>query len=146
MCPTWRWPQQQWPKHAVNVDKLYTPDIIVVLLLVCSYRIITLGTKYENLALDIKNIWKINKLSVYLFRISGEGEVTKSFSKYLEILGLSENKHLYYYKRVTFFFLCLCGPTRAMASSFLRFLDHTQRCVTVGRTPLDEWSARRRDL
>jgi hypothetical protein len=38
------------------------------------------------------------------------------------------------------------GPTRAMASSFLRFLDHTQRRITVGRTPLDEWSARRRDL
>jgi len=26
------------------------------------------------------------------------------------------------------------------------FLDHTQRLSTVGRTPLDEWSARRRDL
>jgi len=44
------------------------------------------------------------------------------------------------------FFLWLCGPTRAMASSFTRFLDHTQRRTTVGRTPLDEWSARRRDL
>jgi len=32
-----------------------------------------------------------------------------------------------------------------MASSFLRFLDHTQRRTTVGRTPLDEWSACRRD-
>ena len=31
-----------------------------------------------------------------------------------------------------------CGPTRAMASSFTRFLDHTQRRITVGRTPLDE--------
>ena len=29
---------------------------------------------------------------------------------------------------------------------FLMFLDHTQRRSTVGRTPLDEWSARRRDL
>ena len=26
------------------------------------------------------------------------------------------------------------------------FLDHTQRRSTFGRTPLDEWSARRRDL
>jgi len=26
------------------------------------------------------------------------------------------------------------------------FLDHTQRRTTVGRTPLDEWSVRRRDL
>jgi len=33
-----------------------------------------------------------------------------------------------------------------MASSFARFLDHIKRRVTVGRTPLDEWSARRRDL
>jgi len=37
-----------------------------------------------------------------------------------------------------------CGPTRAMAPTFTRFLDHTQRRITVGRTPLDEWSARRR--
>jgi len=33
-----------------------------------------------------------------------------------------------------------------MGSSFLKFLDHSQRRTTVGRTPLDEWSARRRDL
>ena len=33
-----------------------------------------------------------------------------------------------------------------MASSFFRFLDHTERRTTIGRTPLDEWSARRRDL
>ena len=30
-------------------------------------------------------------------------------------------------------------------TSFTRFLDHTQRRTTVGRTPLDEGSARRRD-
>ena len=46
----------------------------------------------------------------------------------------------------TFFFLWCYGPTRAMASSFLWFLDHTQLRITVGTTPLDEWSARRRDL
>jgi hypothetical protein len=39
-----------------------------------------------------------------------------------------------------------CDSTRVMASSFLRFLDHTQRRTTVGKIPLDEWSARRRDL
>ena len=32
------------------------------------------------------------------------------------------------------------------APSFTRFLDHTQRRSTLGRTPLDEWSARRKDL
>jgi len=31
-------------------------------------------------------------------------------------------------------------------SSFMRFLDHTQRRTTFGRTALDEWPARRRDL
>jgi hypothetical protein len=44
------------------------------------------------------------------------------------------------------FFYGLCNPTRVMASSFLRFLDHTQRRTTVGRTPLYERSARRKDL
>ena len=34
----------------------------------------------------------------------------------------------------------------ASASSFKRFLDHTQRRITVGRTPLDERPARRRDF
>ena len=38
------------------------------------------------------------------------------------------------------------SPQRARASSFTTFLDHTQRHTTVGRTPLDEELARRRDL
>ena len=33
-----------------------------------------------------------------------------------------------------------------MERIFLMFLDHTRRRTTVGRTPLDEWSARRRGL
>ena len=45
------------------------------------------------------------------------------------------------------FFCCGAATQRGLwPSSFLRFLDHTQRRTTVGRTPLDEWSARRRDL
>ena len=46
--------------------------------------------------------------------------------------------------------LILCfgatAPQWARASSFTRFLDHTRRHRIVGRTPLDEWSACRRDL
>ena len=38
------------------------------------------------------------------------------------------------------------SPQWARASSFMRFLDNTQRRTTVGRSPLDEWSARRRVL
>jgi hypothetical protein len=45
-------------------------------------------------------------------------------------------------------FVCFCreSPQWFRASSFTSFLDHTQRRTTVGRTPLDEWSARRTDL
>jgi hypothetical protein len=34
------------------------------------------------------------------------------------------------------FSLWCCYPTRAMATSFLRFLERTKRRTTVGRTPL----------
>jgi len=48
--------------------------------------------------------------------------------------------HLFYLERQQ-------PPTQwATASSFTSFLDHTQRRTTVGRTPLDEESARRIDL
>jgi len=49
------------------------------------------------------------------------------------------------HRRLSAFFF-RCGPTRAVASWIKRFLDHTQRRTTVSRIPLDEWSARRRDL
>jgi hypothetical protein len=45
----------------------------------------------------------------------------------------------------SFLFTWVSGTTRAMASSFLRFLDHT-RHITFGRTPLDDWSVRHREL
>ena len=44
------------------------------------------------------------------------------------------------------FFYWRSNPQWARASSFKRFLDHTRRRTAVGRTPLDERSARRRDL
>jgi hypothetical protein len=36
------------------------------------------------------------------------------------------------------FFGGATATQRARASSFTRFLDHTQQSTTVGRTPLDE--------
>ena len=54
-------------------------------------------------------------------------------------------------KLIPYIFACLfvfgaTAPQWTRASSFTRFLDHTQRRTAVGRNPLDEWSARRRDL
>jgi hypothetical protein len=60
---------------------------------------------------------------------------------------------LKYYKYVCLFswrynpvWLYFHSPVAGLTSSFSRFLDHTQRRATVRRTPLDEWSIRRRDL
>ena len=47
---------------------------------------------------------------------------------------------------ICFFVFGATDPQWTRASSFTRFLDHTQRPTTVGRTPLDELSDRRRDL
>jgi hypothetical protein len=67
--------------------------------------------------------------------------------------------HLFSYRPLVgqLFVVCFPGLTthcgciftarqRALTSSFSRFLDHTQRRATIGRTLLDEWSIRRRDL
>jgi hypothetical protein len=50
------------------------------------------------------------------------------------------------HQRLGFLFFFFFDPTRVMESYLFRFLDHTRRRTTVGRTPLDEWSAHRRDL
>jgi hypothetical protein len=49
-----------------------------------------------------------------------------------------QNYCYYYYYYHNHHHLWICSPARAMASSFTRFRDYTQRCATVGRTPPDE--------
>jgi hypothetical protein len=53
--------------------------------------------------------------------------------------------HSYIYTYIHTFGRVCNNPQWARAPSFTRFLDHTRR-TTVGRSPLDEWSARRRDI
>ena len=50
------------------------------------------------------------------------------------------------YILVTLFLFSATASQLTMAPSFTGSLDHTQRHTTVGRTPLDECSARRREL
>ena len=67
--------------------------------------------------------------------------------KFWHMLTGHKNGKLHKYRtQPLFFFLWHCGPTWTMASSFMRFLDHTRWRITASRTPLDEWSAHRRDL
>ena len=47
--------------------------------------------KYENLALQIKNIWKLNNVSAYPLVILAEGVVIKSFLKYVKNNGSIKN-------------------------------------------------------
>jgi len=58
-----------------------------------------------------------------------------------------KNIFFFSYSHYNPLWVCILQPSAgAIASSRTRFLDHPQRRATVGRTPLDEWSVRRRDL
>ena len=70
----------------------------------------------------------------------GEGNIKM---QYLEAFGLNLFQ---IQRRLRIVCFWRNNPQWARASLFTRFLDHTQRRTTVGRTPLEEWSARRRDL
>jgi len=67
----------------------------------------------------------------------------------LQSIGEIKTPHVFVtllHKTNSFFSFGATPPHWARASSFTTFLDHTQRRTTVGRTPLKEGSARRRDL
>ena len=60
--------------------------------------------------------------------------------------GKSVLWYIYIYIYIYICFIWQKSLQWAMAFSFTRLLDHTQRRITVGRTVLGEWSARRRNL
>ena len=63
----------------------------------------------------------------------------KEIHKFFVLIFVSYVNYIFFWGGATV-------PSGPGASSFTRFLDHTQRRTTVSRTPLEEWSARRRDL
>jgi hypothetical protein len=73
-----------------------------------------------------------------LKRVSGN--ILLGSLKKVSIWAYSNNQH------TSLIFLLAQQSQRARAPSFAKFLDHTQRSNTVSRTPLDEWSTRRRDF
>jgi hypothetical protein len=52
--------------------------IIIIIIIIQAEKI-----KYENVAQEIKNIWKLNNVSICPLVISVKGVVTKNFLKYL---------------------------------------------------------------
>jgi hypothetical protein len=67
------------------------------------------------------------------------------------VFSVKQNMNLYTVISISAF-VSFCSPSlfcllvRSRCRGFLFSLDHTQAHTTVGRTPLDEGSARRRDL
>jgi hypothetical protein len=77
------------------------------------------------------------QLSVYDLNLLGSVKCSPAIS----------HTTFFFYWRYNLLWVCILQPSSgAIASSRTRFLDHTERRATVGRTPLDEWSVRRRDL
>jgi hypothetical protein len=49
--------------------------------------------------------------------------------------GWVTSKAMLFQQFIFIYIFWCCGPMRVMASSFMRFLDHTLWCTTIGRTP-----------
>jgi len=93
--------------------------------------------------LPVKTIWLRSLTTSALGWLMPNIENWRTIEQFQDI-GKTHSPSILLYKwfilmvSIYFLLLWLCDPTRVMASSFLRFLDHTQRRTTVGRTPLDE--------
>jgi hypothetical protein len=72
------------------------------------------------------------RLDFVVFNIVGSTADQATYHN--ELLPTTQTKQTFF----TASFLWHCSPALATASSFTRFLDHSQRRATVGRTPLDE--------
>ena len=119
-------------------------------------RIFCLNTENDFPHWDYVRIWfkHISTGPVILLNSPSYEKTNSSQINHLKNRKVTFQSHTKYFLIQTvkmghliFYFLWCCSPTWALASSFsMRFLDHTQPRTTVGRTPLDEWSARYRDL
>jgi hypothetical protein len=118
---------------------------------VCCFRRLEVRIRFLHLEGCGMRLWIVNVLVTCSVAISSRIGLDSICDKYKFIssstdeawspVNMSPSLYIYYYCC----YLRLCIPARATTSSFTRFRDHT-RHATVGRTHLDEWSDRRRDL
>ena len=82
----------------------------------------------------------LNSFSLFMQTDSRNLVKTEYVTGVWEALRVEEVNYLYSssYTWYYYFFNLRNSPKWARSSSFTRFLDHTQRRATVGRTPLDE--------
>jgi len=69
-----------------------------------------------------------------------------SDNQWESLLKFETETVFWHFERACLFVFGATAPSGPGASSFTSFVDYTQRRTTVGRTPLDEWSARRWDF
>jgi GR25 family glycosyltransferase involved in LPS biosynthesis len=115
-----------------------------------SYKIYDIKTNIKEILKEVSIgfIWLRAGPVVGYFKHGNEQSYFITYREFLDDDYVSNSDRfikLNYYSG-TKFFLLRCGPERAMVSSFLRSLNHTQRRNTVDMTPLDERSAGRRNL
>jgi hypothetical protein len=136
---------QIWPGQTVTCLHTISPGHIwTTLYFHCSTSFLLLspkGTSLWRLGLQAKRSYMVATLGTCLthltLKVAADWKEQIKFVEYL----------LYVDWGLLFKFVFWCNsPTRARAASFLRFLDHAQRRIKINRTPLDEWSARRRDM
>jgi hypothetical protein len=118
-------------------------------------EILKLATKITNhLDICLERLSKTTKIHSKGIRYNSECNTTKSLNRpspvdSARITPVTSQQETSSYMLgwcIIFFFFLARQPPVNRASSFTRFLDHTQRSTTVDRTPLDEWLARPRDL
>ena len=105
----------------------------------CNYDLLCSFTNFTSCS-NFPSLYRIlpHQVSSWVFQLD---------CKQLKMAVLNKLGHIFFYWRYNPLWVCSLQPSSgATASSRTRFLDHTQRHATVGRTPLDEWSVRRRDL
>jgi len=108
------------------------------------------NTKYRCLCVPVNGSWLLD--FVYIIFMTSSFNIHKIFTAFCYVNFHTSDKprnptscsDLHNY--CCLFVFDATAPQGARASSFTRFLDHTQWRTTVDRIPLDEWSARRRDL
>jgi hypothetical protein len=101
---------------------------------------------HSSLAVVPVSLLFIYLFTVYLYSfIYGEFNVVFSTILIFHMPHIF-NRQQFIYIIIIIILLAFTTHLRVLASSFLTFRDHTQGRTTVGRTPLDEGSARRKDL
>ena len=110
--------------------------------------LVWVSKSFWNLALLISVVFfSLGQILGHYFQLPHDTLLLQHFLFIFVTIPLSDAILFFFYWRYNPLWVCISQPSSgAMASSRTRFLDHSQRRATVGRTPLDEWSVRRRDL